>query len=471
MTSTRTSPPALATPTPRQVRARLRDARRRHHPGSLGEVLTDAYVVVLFVALYGWFAVAAIRDHLTAPQVARTDPGDRYWIAVAAVTAGAGLVWWGLRLTGPLLVTPAAQAWLVSSPVDRRAWLLPRFGALVGGGTVGGGVLAVAAAVAGGHDRPADLAWAAVAGVSCGATATGWAVVAQSARPTPRWARRLAVGLPAAGATIAVLVVLGHAAGRSLPLLPVPLTPTVGLALLPVAVASTVSAYRRLPRVDRAALTTGAQFANAATTAAVLLDPSLLAALVESRRWRAIGLVRGRPLRAGGRFAVLLQAEVRRLSRRRGALVGWAGALLTMYAVAVALPSIAGPAHLVLAYLATCRLTGGLRAVSRSAGLRRSLGGNDALLRLTHLVVPGLGATVWYLATLPALRPVPVPLDAVLLLGIVTAAFWAGTRPPMRYGGAVVNTPFAMVPVDLVRQVLRGPDLVAVLVVVQLLAG
>ncbi|MEV4728119.1 hypothetical protein, partial [Micromonospora humida] len=60
--------------------------------------------------------------------------------------------------------------------------------------------------------------------------------------------------------------------------------------------------------------------------------------------------------------------------------------------------------------------------------------------------------------------------DAVLLLGVVTAAFWAGTRPAMRYGGAMVNTPFAMVPVDLVRQVLRGPDLVAVLVVVQLLA-
>ncbi|MBO4160585.1 DUF6297 family protein [Micromonospora antibiotica] len=471
MTSTRTSPPPVVGPTPRQLRTGLRRARRRHHPGSLGEVLTDAYVVVLFVALYGWFAVAAIRDHLAAPQVTRTDPGDRYWIAVAAVTAGAGLAWWGLRLTGPLLVTPAAQTWLVSSPVDRRAWLLPRFGGLVGGGTIGVGLLAVAAAYAGGLDRPVDLGWAALAGLTCGATATGWAVVAQSVRPTPRWAGRLGVGLSAAGATIAVLVVLGHAAGWSLPLPPVSLTAGVGLVLLPVAVASTVRAHRRLPGVDRAALTTGAQFANAATTAAVLLDPSLLAALVESRRWRGIGLVRGRPFRAGGRLRVLLQAEVRRLSRRRGALVGWVGALLTMYAVAVALPSIAGPAHLVLAYLATGGLTGGLRAISRAPGLRRSLGGNDALLRLTHLVVPGVGATLWYLATLPALRPVPVPLDAVLLLGVVAAAFWAGTRPPMRYGGAVVNTPFAMVPVDLVRQVLRGPDLVAVLVVVQLLAG
>ncbi|WP_328346375.1 DUF6297 family protein [Micromonospora sp. NBC_00421] len=469
MTSTRTSPPPVVGPAPRELRARLRRARRRHHPGSLGEVLTDAYVVVLFVALYGWFAVAAIRDHLAAPQVTRTDPGDRYWIAVAAVTAGAGLAWWGLRLIGPLLVTPATQTWLVSSPVDRRAWLLPRFGGLVGGVTAGAGLLAVAAAFAGGLDRPADLGWSALAGLTCGATATGCAVIAQSARATPRWAGLLTVGLPAVGAAIAVLVVVGHAVGWSLPLPPVPLTAGVGLALLPVAVASTVRAHRQLARVDRAALTTGAQFANAATTAAVLLDPSLLAALVESRRWRAVGLVRGRRFRPGGRFPVLLQAEVRRLSRRRGALVGWAGALLTMYAVAVALPSAAGPAHVILAYLATGLLTGGLRAVSRSPGLRRSLGGNDILLRLTHLVLPGVGATLWYLATLPALRSVPGPLDAVLLPGVVTAAFWAGTRPPMRYGGAMVNTPFAMMPVDLVRQVLRGPDLVAALVVVQLL--
>ena len=433
-------------------------------------MLTDAYVVLLFVALYGWFAVAAIRDHLAAPQVAPTDPGDRYWIAVAAVTAGAGLAWWGLRLIGPLLVTPAAQTWLVSSPVDRRAWLLP--------GSAGWSAASPSGRACWRWPPPSPVAttgpptWAGRRWPAspAGPPRPGGPSSPRAPAAHARWAGLLALGLPAAGAAIAVLVVLGHAVGWSLPLPPVPLTAGVGLALLPVAVASTVRAHRRL-RVDRAALTTGAQFANAATTAAVLLDPSLLAALVESRRWRAIGLVRGRRFRAGGRFPVLLQAEVRRLSRHRGALLGWAGALLTMYAVAVALPSIAGPAHVVLAYLATGRLTGGLRAVSRSPGLRRSLGGNDTLLRLAHLVVPGVGATLWYLATLPALRPVPGPLDAVLLLGIVTAAFWAGTRPPMRYGGAVVNTPFAMVPVDLVRQVLRGPDLVAVLVVVHLLWG
>ena len=220
--------------------------------------------------------------------------------------------------------------------------------------------------------------------------------------------------------------------------------------------------------MDRASLTTGTQFTSAAATAAVLLDPSRLAALVESRRWRSIGRVRSRRFRPVGRFRVLLQAELRRPVRHPSAVLVWAALLLAMYAVAVALPSIAASAHIVLAYLATDRLTGGLRTIGRSPGLRRSLGGNDTVLRLAHIVVPAAGALVWYLAALPVVRPLPGPIDALLWAGVVAAAYRAGTRPPMHYGGAVVDSPFGMIPVDLVRQVLRGPDLVAVLVVIQL---
>ncbi|MGW1453347.1 hypothetical protein ACWCO3_34770, partial [Micromonospora sp. NPDC002411] len=51
-------------PTARQLRAHLRKARSRHHDHSLGDVLGDAYVIVLFVGMYGWFAVSASRDLL-----------------------------------------------------------------------------------------------------------------------------------------------------------------------------------------------------------------------------------------------------------------------------------------------------------------------------------------------------------------------------------------------------------------------
>ena len=238
---------------------------------------------------------------------------------------------------------------------------------------------------------------------------------------------------------------------------------------LPAAVAATVFAARALPRVDRAALTMGAQFATAAVTAAVLLDPSMLAGLVETRRWRAVGRVRSRRFLPGGRWWALLQAEVRRLWRRPGSVVAWSALALVQYAVAVALPTVAGSAQVVLAYLAADRLTGGLRAVSRSPGLRRALGGGEIPLRLIHLVVPAVGAALWWLLTTPTGGTEPGWVAAVLVAGVVGAVYRAATRPPLAYGGAIVDTPFGMIPVDLLSQLFRGPDVLAVAVIAQIL--
>ncbi|MET8254418.1 DUF6297 family protein, partial [Micromonospora sp. NPDC005197] len=151
-------------PTARQVRTHLRRARRRHHEHSLGDVLGDAYVIVLFVGMYGWFAVSASRDVLVSPTVGRADEGVRWWLAVAALLAGAGLAWRGLRALGPLLVTPATQSWVTSAPVDRRAWLAPRLGVLLAGAAAGTALLAVAVAVLGGVTQLGAVGWAAAAG-------------------------------------------------------------------------------------------------------------------------------------------------------------------------------------------------------------------------------------------------------------------------------------------------------------------
>ncbi|MGW3613394.1 DUF6297 family protein, partial [Micromonospora sp. NPDC005163] len=121
-------------PTARQVRTHLRRARRRHHDHSLGDVLGDAYVMVLFVGMYGWFAISASRDMLNSPTVGQADPGVRWWLAVAALLAGAGLAWRGLRALGPLLVTPATQSWVASAPIDRQPPAHPRIGLADGGG-------------------------------------------------------------------------------------------------------------------------------------------------------------------------------------------------------------------------------------------------------------------------------------------------------------------------------------------------
>ncbi|MFJ6168212.1 DUF6297 family protein [Micromonospora orduensis] len=472
-----TAPPATIAgtpaglPTARQVRTHLRRARRRHHEHSLGDVLGDAYVMVLFVGMYGWFAISASRDMLDSPTVGQAEPGVRWWLAVAALLTGAGLAWRGLRAFGPLLVTPATQSWVTSAPVDRRAWLAPRLAVLLAGAAAGTALLGVAVAALGGVSDPAALGWAAGAGAAWGAAALALSVVAQSSRAGRRWPAVAGAAPMVAAAAITALVVLTGRLGDGLPR-PAS-TPTIALVALgvPLAVAGTVLAVRALPRVDRATLTTGAQFANAAATATILLDPSLLTGLVESRRWRRIGRVRSSRFLPGPGWWALLQADVRRLRRHPSALLIWAALIGVQYAAALALPGLAGAAQVVFAYLAAARLTGGLRAISRSTGLRRALGGSDALLRGIHVVVPALGAALWWLATLPTVEPGPAWLAPTLALGVVAAAFRAATRPPIDYGGATVNTPFGMVPVDLLRQGSRGPALLAVLVLVQLFLG
>jgi hypothetical protein len=458
----------VTVPTARQLRARLRRNRRSRHTGSLTDALTDVYVIVLFVGAYGWLALDNFRGYLQSPDVQQTNAGERYWIAVAATAALGGLAWQGLRAIGPLLVTPAMQAWAVGSPVDRRSWLLPRFGALVLGAACGVGLLGLAAAATGGTEQGSGLLWFATAGFGSGAAGAALSVVAQGARKEPRWARTIGAVLVTVGAVVAVAVVVGHFTGTSVPRPPGSLIIGVAVVALPVAVLSTAYAGRVLATVERAALTTGAQFANAAATAAILLDTSLFTALLESRRWRSVGRVRSRHFRPAGRFAVLLQAELRRLFRHPTAVLTWAALLLAMYATSVALPSAAAAAHIVLGYLATNRLTGGLRALSRSPGLRRLLGGGDTTGRLAHIVVPAVGALIWYVSTMPVVRPALGWIDGLLLAGVVAAAYRSGSRPPIEFGGVVVDTPFGMLPIDLLRQLLRGPDLVAVLIVVQM---
>ena len=474
-------------PAARALRRWVRRARRAHHSGSLGDVLSDAYTILLLVALYGWGGVTGIRRYLKSPESQTAQPEVRYWIAVAAALATAGLVWYGLRTLGPLLVTPAGQAWLFSAPVDRRALLAPRFAALVGGTGAGGGLLGLGAAAAVGPDQAATLVWSAVAGAVGGAGGAGLAVLAQAAGREPRWSRLLGRGLIVAAAAIALVVVTagvcppsqGWCRGIALPEPLGPLTAGPALAAGLAAVAVTVLAGRALGRVDRAALTAGVDLAHAATAAAFLLDPSMLTAQVESRRWRAVGRVRSgslvadRPARYAGvarRFLMLVRAELRRRGRDRAGLALAAALLLVMYAIAVALPEIEGSAHIVLTYLVANRLASGLRAIARSPGLRRALGGRDAVLHAAHLVVPALGAVGWYAAALPVVRPWGW-LDAVLLLGLVVAVLRTATRRPIQHGGPVADTPFGMIPVDLIRQVTQGPDLVAGLVVLELVLG
>lgn len=88
---------------------------------------------------------------------------------------------------------------------------------------------------------------------------------------------------------------------------------------------------------------------------------------------------------------------------------------------------------------------------------------------MIHLVAPLAVSTAWTAAALPALLPLHPLAMALLPAGAVAVVYRTATRPELNYGAAVFETGFGAVPMDLARQLLRGPALLALLVTAQLL--
>jgi hypothetical protein len=459
---------AAEAPRARQWRARLRRARRKHHDRALSDTLTDLYMVLWLVVVYGGALFTTVRRHLQTPA-GPVATAEHAWISVAVLLAGAGLAWQGLRTLGPLLATPAEQAWGTSTPIDRRGWLLPRFISMVLAGTVGGLVAAVAVSLLG--LRGNGMSLAILGGAAFGMVGTAASVVAQGAPERRRWPGLVGGLLLALGALAAAVVVATHYGGSALPGPPEALGPAAVAVGVLLAAVTLVVALRTLPRLDRPALGAGAELASAAASATVWLDLSLLSRVLEVRRWRRVGRVHSRRFLPflPGRTGALLQAELRRLARRPAALAVWGALVLAQYAVAVVAPPVAGVAHGIGAYVAAGRLTGGLRATAQSAGLRRALGGEDLKVRLAHLVVPALGAALWWVVTWPAGGPHFGTGELFLLAGVVAAAYRSATRPPMNYGAVMLETPFGPFPSELVLQMVRGLDLLGVAIVLQII--
>lgn len=464
-----TNPPSAGSPPrAREWRARLRRARRRHHDRSLGDVFSDLYTLLWVVVVYGGALGAAVRRHLALPPPGPSSPA--LWITAAVVLAGTGLTWRGMGALGPLFATPAEQKWAISTPLDRRAWLLPRLALLLFGFGAGAGI---AMCVVGLGLRVHALGWAISAAALFGIVLPGASVVAQGSKSDGRWSRLLGSGFTVAGVGVAAWAVAADYLGRPLSSTAIPSAQLLAGAGVPAALLTLIGALYTLPHLDLASLSAGAALATATFTATMGLDPSLLSGILEVRHWRRVGRVSSRPFRWGrlGRTWVLVQAEFRRLVRRRGALGAWAALALAQYAVALVAPELAGVAHLILAYLATNRLTAGLRTLARAPGLRRALGGKEVQVRLTHLVIPAMGTVVWWLATWPTIGGSQASLELFLTAGVVAAAYRAATRPPLSYGGVVMETPFGLLPIDLVLQLARGPDLLGAVIVLRILAG
>jgi hypothetical protein len=461
---------AVSIPGVRAWRRRAREARRGHHLRKLSETLTDLYTLLWFVLIYGGALYSEVGRHLRTPEAVEGQV-ERHWLAVAALLAGAGLAWRVLREVGPMLASPADLHWALSSPMSRRGWLAGRFAGALIGGAIAGAAAAFTVVLLGIRGRSPGLA--ALGGAVYGTAVAASSVLAQASPPRRRWPGAIAVVLLGTGGALALAVVVAHYTGRAVP------RPTAGIGpvLLYVGVAlAGVTVWRAgaaLPRLDRSRLGGGAQLAAAVVTSAVWMDLTVIGGVLDVRRWRRVGWVRSRrfgwsipgvPARAWA----LVQAEVVRTTRRPGALGFWAALVLAEYGIAVAAPSLAGAARIVLAYLAVGRLMAGLRTVARSEGLRRSLGGSEATLRVAHVVVPAAGALLWWAATVPADGIGLTTGGLVLAAGIVAAAYRSATRGPIDYSEAIVEMGVSQLPVGLIRQVVRGPDLLGAVLIVRL---
>lgn len=220
-------------------------------------------------------------------------------------------------------------------------------------------------------------------------------------------------------------------------------------------------------RFDRRALSRGADLATGLSASVVSLDPSYVSSALERRSWRRLGAVRSRVF-CGGRTRCLVEADIRRVLRGRSAHVTLVAAAGVTFGAAM----VGTPLAVVLVQTLACfavgsAFSGGLLDVCRSDGLRRLLGGTDRQLRLVHLPVPVAAILVLWLVTIPAAVAGGWVAVAIAPVAAVVAMYRARTRPPMQYGGTVLETGFGQVPIDVLRQMVRGPAVLVVALVLQ----
>ncbi|MFC0437359.1 DUF6297 family protein [Kutzneria buriramensis] len=454
--------------TARAVRLELRAMRRRRHPRSIFRKLYDVSDTALYVGMASGLVVEAVIKTQSSPALsvppAPHSAASVSWMAVAVAVAAIAAFGQALLAVGPIWAGSATQAWILASPVDRRAALRPTFVrtlllAGVAGALVAGGLTAIY------PPWLVHLPWNMITGFEIGVALAG---ITTSAQRTVREVRRSRIFF---AVLLGIAVVLGGVVALQLdvPAVSVPMD-RVPLSALVLIGTGVFTGYPALSRLHRGALSVGSDLVQAAAVSTAWLDLSLISSALMVRRARRIGRVRSVRLWGSREFAFVL-ADLVRLRRYPATVVVWVALLPVPFFAAVSLSPVAvGPVQLLTAYAAADRLAGGLRTITGSAALRRALGGTDASLRAVHLVLPALGAVVWCLLTAAALPIAPVPTAAISAVGAVITVYAMATRPPMTYASPVFDSPFGTIPVNLIRQLVRGPALLVGLAAVQLIA-
>lgn len=455
---------ALETPRAGELRGQVREWRRGRAELNYWEIVSDAYIAIFAVLMLGSMAgnvvlnLRRLADASCAGVCADTRALAPWLSALAVAALALGVA----RLLGPVFSPPAANTWLLSTPVDRGQLLRPgwwRTIALTVGGVL---VVLLAPAMLGGF----SLATASVfvlTGAAASLACVALAALSQlHQHPAARWLTWLVTG--------SLWVLLALAADGRLGGLPAA-SQTVGIVVattvLLVATALTWRVHTALSSMSRRVLGQTEHLSPALSGALSSLDLGLMYDVLLARRWGKGATVRSR--RGGPRgWPALVHRDLRRALRAPQPFVILAGMALVPYAAASA--DAGRPVVLattLAGLLAGPPLCAGLRVAVRTQGMARMLPFSTTMLRAAHVVVPATALLTFGLATTWTLLPLLEVREALLvslacgLSALAATLRWVTAQPP-DYGKPMVSTPMGAVPPGVFASVFRGFDVWAI---------
>ncbi|MGW5359557.1 DUF6297 family protein [Actinopolymorpha pittospori] len=464
----------LVVPSPRALRRELRDRRREHSDRTIWQALDSLYLWLVSFLILGSMSGAIVARAWSqvgqcADATSCVDARD-----VIPLPLGVAVFALALRMLvalGPVVSSRAGASFMLSAPVDRRGLLLrPAFALLAGGLVLGAAVVTGLVLLTSPH--PTAVGAGAVAGAALGVLTVAGAILAQRTSTA-----RKAMGICCDVLIVAALAVVPlFLFGVAVPTTAwaEPLHLLVAAVVVAVgAVAATSTAVAKLGRMPRREVVAGGDLLSGLSGAAASMDTSMVSDMLVARRFRLKGAAHTRRGHGSGLVGVAWR-EAQRALRSPQRLALAVVLLVVPYAVDRVGVSAAAPlVAAIVGYLAVRPLSGGLHAVSRSAGLRRMFPDDDLPLRTAFSAPLLVGAAVWSLAVVPAIEGtagligpatgVPPFAAWVALAGTIAAGvIRSARRRPVSYEGQLVSTPAGALPAGFVAQIFRGPDFVLV---------
>ena len=444
---------------------------------TLWQVISDGYVAVFSVIVLGAMIGNVLLQAQSGASACTTEACSlaRLMMPTAMVLASFTLTLAVARLFGPILASAAEGFWLMDAPLRRRRLLRGRLVLpVVIAGALAAGFTALVAVLSG-MDAVSIGLWTGAAGIGSAAL-MALAGAEQGIERTT--GVRSALWLFGAATLVVLLAVVSIAAGWI----------TVGLGssvqaaqwvvagLLAAAVVGLVLwlglAMRRLEQIRRARLLSGGSLVAGMQGAMFALDFGLIRDILVEREAAARGHVRAVRGRGLGVWA-LVWRDLQRLVRFPKPWIGLAVSLVVPYAADALRVSQLNPLVSGLAlFIALVPFLGGLRVLTRTGGMARSLPFKTSTIRTAAMAVPAGLALVWVALATPAFVGIAQSgADRVFLQGLLAALVtgiaglfgavrWVTAKRP-DFGVPMMATPGGAMPPTLMFNLFRGIDVVA----------